>query len=155
MPRIGRRMLAGGLVAFWVISLAGCASGHTAGQQLILEPRESATFFYVERQQNDDRDLAANIASNLVKRGYAASSGEAGQAPADVTYLVQYIDHWAWDMRMYLSDLRIEIRDPPTGAILAYGQSVQNSLKAMGWTHDTVVDLALTEIFGQPLAQLE
>lgn len=128
--------------------LTGCASGQTSGQALLMENPNSSTFF-VERQPKDSRNLAVNITENLKQRGLEASTGEPGTMPEGTLYLVRYIDHWAWDMRMYLADLRIEVRDPTTGAIVAYGQSVQNSLKAMGWTFDTVVNLAVNEMLGQ------
>lgn len=146
------RLLTGTVFLLWIAGLTGCASGHTSGQLLSMS-QPSGSSFFVARQEKDGRNLAENIAANLRQRGYAASHGEADTRPPEVTYVVNYIDHWAWDMRMYLSDLRIEVRDPATGAIIAYGQSVQNSLKAMGWGHDKVIDLAVTEIMGQPLMQ--
>jgi len=150
-----RHRLTVGICLVFVGSLGGCASGQTSGQRLGLPQQESAVSFYVERQEKDGRNLAASIVENLAGRGYAATSGEAGTGPDDATYVLKYVDHWAWDMRMFLSDLRIEVRDPTTGAILAYGQSVQNSLKAMGWTHETVIDLAVSEILGAPLLDAE
>lgn len=131
-----------------VALLNGCASGQTGGSALALNP-SAGNVFFVERQPEDKRNLAVGIVKNLSDRGLTATWGELDAAPANVAYILRYTDRWSWDMRMFLADLRIEARDPQTGALLGYGQSVQNSMKAMGWTHDTVIDLAVAELLGQ------
>ncbi len=146
-PRTGRFVKGISIVAAACI-LMGCAAGQTSGQPLMMDDK-SLVVFYVAHQPKDGRDLHLTIANNLTQRGYRATSGKAGDEPPTATHLVSYIDHWAWDMRMFLADLRLEVRDPETGAILAYGQSVQNSLKAMGWTHDDVIELAVAEMLGE------
>jgi len=49
---------------------------------------------------------------------------------------------------LYLYDLRIEVRDAKDQSILGYGQSMQSSLKAMGQSHEDVIDTALDQLFG-------
>jgi hypothetical protein len=48
---------------------------------------------------------------------------------------------------MYLYDLRIELRDARDQSILGYGQSMQSSLKAMGQTHEDVINRTLDQLF--------
>jgi len=103
--------------------------------------------YFVERQPKDERDLAALIAERMRARGLKATAGEVGAGVPQVDYVVRYTDRWIWDMRMYLSDLRIELRDAKDQSIVGYGQSAQSSLKAMGKTHQDVVDAALDQLF--------
>tara|TARA_R110002072_G_scaffold302958_1_gene490383 strand:- start:20009 stop:20374 length:366 start_codon:yes stop_codon:yes gene_type:complete len=102
--------------------------------------------FYIERQPKDERNLAENISNILRARGFNASHGEQGQAPDNAGYIISYIDKWYWDMRMYLLSLRIEVRDRSTNHIVAYGESFQTSLAAMGKTHDDIINMALDEM---------
>ena len=140
---------AGKLIVLGVVLtyLSGCV-GAATGQPMTAEMLNSEALFYVARQPKDDRQLHENIASGLKARGYEAVSGEEGEAPEDAAYVVTYIDRWQWDMRMYLSDLRIEVRDVKDNSLLGYGQSAQSSLKAMGTTHDDVIERALAQLFG-------
>jgi hypothetical protein len=126
--------------------LAGCVTNRQ-GQQMPSEIYQSE--FYVERQPKDERNLAENISNILRARGFNALYGEQGQAPYNADYIVSYIDRWNWDMRMYLLSLRIEVRDRSTNQIVAYGESFQTSLAAMGKTHDDVINIALDEMIGR------
>jgi hypothetical protein len=125
------------------VFLTGCIS-KVDGQALATEAYQGT--FYVERQANDGRNLAQNIAAQLRTRGLSATNGEAGDIPENAQYVVSYIDRWQWDMRMYLIDLRIEARDRNTSRIVGYGNSHQTSLAAMGKSHDDVVNRALDQM---------
>ena len=57
--------------------------------------------------------------------------------PAD--FVVTYIDRWFWDMRTYLIDFRIDVRDAESGRLLATARSYQSSLAAMGHTYQDVI----------------
>jgi hypothetical protein len=127
--------------------LGGCV-GSTAGQMTLSTDATRQGVYFVERNATDERDLAAQIAEKMRARGLNATSGTSGQQRPDCTYVVKYVDRWMWDMRMYLSDLRIELRDAKTFSIVGYGQSAQSSLKAMGQTHSEVIDAALNQLFG-------
>jgi hypothetical protein len=123
--------------------LTGCIS-NVDGQPLVAEAYEGT--FYVERQSNDGRNLAQNIAAQLRARGLSATNGEAGDIPESAQYVVSYIDRWQWDMRMYLIDLRIEARDRNSSRMVGYGNSHQTSLAAMGKSHDDVINRALDQM---------
>jgi hypothetical protein len=135
-----------GVLAMAVV-LGGCV-GSTAGQMTLSTDATRQGVYFVERNAADERDLAAQIAEKMRARGLNATSGPAGQRQADCTYVVKYVDRWMWDMRTYLSDLRIELREASSFSIVGYGQSSQSSLKAMGQTHSEVIDAALNQLFG-------
>ena len=126
--------------------LVGCV-GNTSGQLTLQKEQVQAGSYFVQRHEKDDRDLATTIAEAMQARGLRATAGTAVQRPAEATYIVTYVDKWMWDMRMYLYDLRIDLRDARDQSILGYGQSMQSSLKAMGETHEYVINRALDQLF--------
>lgn len=129
------------LIVFGLL-LSGCINT-TDGT--VLNPEYRSGKYFVERQPKDQRNLNNDIASELVKRGIQASAGEASDKPGDTDFIVSYIDRWYWDMRMYLIELRIEIRDKEAN-LVSYGESKQSSLAAMGKTHVDVINRALDEM---------
>lgn len=127
--------------------LSGCINT-VAGSPVVWADADRSAPWYVVRHAKDGRDLAATIAGTLREHGVAASSGYATDQPAAVHRTVHYTDKWYWDMRMYLMELRVEVRDPRTGAVLGWGESVQSSLAAMGKSHEDVVGRAIGELLG-------
>jgi hypothetical protein len=125
-------------------SLAGCIATHT-GQLTIPSDVVTKSTFYVEQSEKDARNLSAIIAERMQARGLNARAGTAG--PQDASYIVTYVDRWAWDMRMYLRDMRIELRDAKDKSIVGFGDASQTSLAAMGKTYADVIDIALNELF--------
>ncbi len=131
--------------------LAACAS--TSGTLLPEANRgESATYF-VENHGEDERNLEILVAEVLRARGLNATGGSKAERPQSATYVVHYIDRWHWDMRMYLIDFTVEVRDPQTNEVLGFGQSYQDSLAAMGMTQRDVIERAVDELLGQAGAQ--
>jgi hypothetical protein len=139
-------------IAFLIATFVflGACVGSTSGQISIPQDQVEGSVFFVERHDKDGRDLASSIAEALRSRGLSASSGTSDQRPGDLDFVVTYVDRWNWDMRMYLSDLRIELRDPIDSSLMGYGQSSQSSLKAMGKSHDDVIAAAVAELFKAP-----
>ena len=139
----GLRRSSLGLLA---LLLVGCV-GNTSGQLTLPKEQVQAGSYFVQRHDKDDRDLASTIAKAMQARGLQATAGTVAERPAEATYVVTYVDKWMWDMRMYLYDLRIDLRDARDQSILGYGQSMQSSLKAMGQTHEDVINRALDQLF--------
>lgn len=109
---------------------SGCSVVSIYGEPFPGSEVRSYKTYYVERAKNDDRGLQRPIAEALTEMGFAATSGEAGGAPDDADAIVQYSDRWMWDMRMYLLQLDIYVRDPDSGYVTATGQSFRTSLAA-------------------------
>ncbi len=131
------------LAALMLLTLAAACSS-TSGQPL--PPTKEGAVFFVERHERDQRNLALPIADAMRERGLSVTSGSPSERPEQIEFLVTYEDRWSWDMRMYLTSLRISVRDPETQAILGYGESSQDSLSAMGDTFDDVIERALGEL---------
>jgi len=133
-------------LVFLAILLVGCV-GNTSGQLTLPKEQVQTGSYFVQRHDKDTRDLASTIAKSMQARGLNVTAGTAAERPAEAAYVVTYVDKWMWDMRMYLYDLRIELRDARDQSILGYGQSMQSSLKAMGQTHEDVINRALDQLF--------
>ena len=122
--------------------IVGCSS--IRGQQIPELSRIKTNHYYVQHQTNDGRNFHKLIAKMLRDRGYNATSGRAGEHPANADYYVSYVDSWLWGgMRIYLRDLRINVHEIGTGNIIGYGRAHQNSLSAYGMTFQDVIDRAL------------
>lgn len=84
--------------------------------------------FYVQKHAEDGRGIESVIAGQLNAKGFKATSGAGTKPPANADAQVTYVDHWMWDITMYLLKLDIQITDAKTGAILAKGEAMHTSL---------------------------
>jgi hypothetical protein len=92
--------------------------------------------FYVQSHSADERELDEQIADVMRSRGLDASATES----EGYDYLVTYIDRWQWDMRVYLVDLRIDVRERESRLLVATGRSFQSSMSATGDSHRDVIE---------------
>ncbi len=128
------------------VALGGCVANKAGNLSLSREVADQSTY-YVERQPKDERNLAATIAERMQARGLKATAEQAGAPRPQCDYVVSYTDRWMWDMRMYLYDLRIDLRDAKDQSVVGFGQSMQSSLEAMGKSYEDIIDIALNELF--------
>jgi hypothetical protein len=84
--------------------------------------------FHVRKHADDDYNLAEDIAAELQRMGFRATSGSAQSPPGRVDAVVSYTDRWIWDMTMYMLSLDIQLREPGSDAILATAKTVRSSL---------------------------
>ena len=132
------RWLAVGAVAALAV---GC-SPVVEGRRLADSARAAGAHFFVERQPNDTRNLDAVLEESLRAHGVTITRD---RAQAD--FVVTYEDRWMWDMRMYLRDFSIEVRDAKTELVVGSGKSHQDSLAATGDTFRDVIDRAVKAMF--------
>lgn len=133
-----------------VLVISGCVSQSSLdGFRLPVAAREKGLVFFVQHQPKDERRLDNTIAAVLQSRGIDAVTDP--EVPAD--YVVSYVDHWYWDMRMYLVDLRIDVREPESNILVATGRSYQTSLAALGSSHRDIVEDAVAVIIEGPEAR--
>ncbi|MDC8829471.1 hypothetical protein [Alteromonas gilva] len=66
---------------------------------------------------------------------------------------MSYLDRWQWDMRMFLSNLRIEVRDKSNSELIGFGESGQDSMAAMGKTFDDIINRSLDQMLSNPKAK--
>jgi hypothetical protein len=84
--------------------------------------------FYVRKHADDDYKLAEDIAAELQRMGFRASSGSTQSPPGKVDAVVSYMDRWIWDITMYMLSLDIQLREPGSDVILANAKTVRSSL---------------------------
>jgi hypothetical protein len=123
------------LTAFLLLSVGCVSQSSLDGFPMASSVQRDGAVFYVEHQPQDERGLDQVVAMALRKHGLNAVTDVAQTADFKVTY----IDRWQWDMRMYLIDLRIDVREADTGVLIATGRSYQTSLSAMGRDHNDIV----------------
>lgn len=128
MPRILPVLLA-------ILSIGCVSQSSLDGFRLPNEAREQGLTFAVLHQPDDKRGLDKTIAETLRARGLNIT---ADAKKSD--YIVSYVDRWHWDMRTYLIDLRIDIREAKTNVLVGTGRSYQTSLSAMGDTHRNIIE---------------
>jgi len=95
--------------------------------------------YFVQAHPGDTHDLDEVVADALVRHGLNATTAE----PATYDYRVTYIDRWYWDMRMYLIDFRIDVRDAETNVLVATARSFQTSLAALGRRREDIIEDAV------------
>ena len=122
--------------------LAGCSS--VQGDRLNDAARTSSATFFVEHQPKDTRHLDLQIGDALGAKGVTVTPRR-----EEAAYVVTYEDRWSWDMRPFLRDLKIEVRDAKTGEVVGTGRSRQDSLSAMGKSFRDVIDRAVGAMFQQ------
>lgn len=135
------------ILALVPICLLATACAGTSADPLIGAARQPGAVFYVENHGSDERNLEQSIADVLRARGVEVDAGPVGQRPANVRFVVSYEDHWAWDMRTYLREIEITVRDAKTGAIVGQSRSHQDSLSSMGQTYQAIVQRTTNQLF--------
>jgi hypothetical protein len=124
--------------------LSNCAMRRVdpvAGQSL-----KGKQSFFVERHPKEDWNFHQMIADEIAFMGFTASAGEAGQAPAGVDAIVNYDDHWSWDITPWMYMLEISILDARTRNLIISGTSARGSLERRSPT--TMAKETLGVIFG-------
>ena len=134
-------------VVLCLFACAACSSlSSLDGFPMPREMRDPGKTFRVIHQPKDGRNLDHAIASVLRRRGLDVAT----DASAQTDYVVSYIDRWYWDMRMYLIDLRIDVRDARTNQLVASARSYQSSLAAMGATHQSIIERTVSVLLYGP-----
>jgi LmbE family N-acetylglucosaminyl deacetylase len=130
------------LPGFLAMACAGTSADPLTGTAL-----DPGVVYFVENHGGDHRNLEQITAKVIKARGIMVTAGGPGQQPANATFVVTYVDRWAWDMRTYLRDIRIEVRNAKTGAIVADARSYQGSLSAMGDSYQEIVQRTAQQLF--------
>lgn len=125
------RILKTGAVVALVSALSSCSVHENTRQ---ISPSFSETgvtklrSFHVRKHADDDYNLAEDIAAELQRMGYRATSGTAQSPPGRVDAVLSYKDRWVWDMTMYMISLDVQLREPGSDVILATAKTVRSSL---------------------------
>ena len=135
------------ILGMLLLGLLAMACAGTSANPLTGTALDSGVVYFVENHGEDHRNLEQIIANVIEARGIMVTAGGLGQQPANATFVVTYVDRWAWDMRTYLRDIRIEVRNAKTGAIVADARSYQGSLSAMGDSYQEIVQRTAQQLF--------
>lgn len=127
-PATWARRIALLLCALALAALQGCATNRSGASVSPDADLSRLKKIYVARFAPDERGINQVIAGELMKLGFAASTGPDGSAPTDADAVVTYQDHWRWDITMYMIELKIFVRDPRSNDLLATGNSYHTSL---------------------------
>jgi hypothetical protein len=125
-------------LVFVALFFVSCGYGVLKGFPMSTVDQEGTSFF-VLHQSNDNRALDQVLSRALRSRGFRVEFA-ASESP---DYLVNYIDKWYWDMRTYMIDVRVDIRDAETNMLVGTGRSFQASLDAMGHGYEEIIESAL------------
>jgi len=118
------------LLAFGALTFtAGCAVNRATATVTPGAAMESLKTFYVVRLPADNRGVENLIRDDLIKRGYAATSGpELAHDAYTADAVVTYEDRWMWDITMYMIELDVTLRNSSNGFPIASGKSFHTSL---------------------------
>ena len=83
------------------------------------------SFYVVTAEQ---ADVADAIEKDLSSRGLSVSKGPESSTPATAQAKVLFDDKWVWDLTMYLLEVKIEVVDARSGALLGSGRSYRTSM---------------------------
>ncbi len=83
---------------------------------------------YVNKLEEDTRDIHLMIKDELVKKGYEATTEQDGPKPENVDGVIVYADRWAWDITMFMYQLTILIKNPEEDLVLGAGKSIRATM---------------------------
>ncbi len=121
----------------FALILAGCVSQSSLDGLRIPETVRRGAIFVVDHQPEDGRGIDDVIVTAL--RSHGIEAVKRGQVSGTGDYVVSYIDRWFWDMRTYMIDLRIDVREFASEVLVGSARSYQTSLAAMGKTYQEIV----------------
>lgn len=129
------------IFALAVAAITGCSTvnpGHLYGDVRVHDLKTA----YVVKHSNSTRDVDIYVQEALSDHGIKAQVGPIESKPKDVDFYIEYVDHWRWDMAMYLFSLDIRFERNSDGALLGTGSFRQGFLHSFpdtrAKTHEVV-----------------
>ena len=144
---LNRSSRKGTILIVALASLISMACASVSVDPLTAAARGPSAVFYVANHGSDSRGLERIIADEIRVRGFEVTSGPSANHPASANFIVTYVDRWGWDMRTFLLQIKIEVRDAKTDLIVGSSRLYQDSLAAMGKSYDEIVREATKLIF--------
>jgi len=106
--------------AFLLALLAGCATQSSTVNGPIPRNVTVTVISNREMDEHDDHEIQNLIIGELRQRGYQTSDGGDGREVSHPNGTTCYHDdRWAWDMAMYLVELRLQLANGRSGQIYA------------------------------------
>jgi hypothetical protein len=137
--------IANSIALFFLVASLACSPSTLDGRSLPSRDVTGKRYAVVHRS-GDSRDIDQLIVGLLQARGL-----EAAVSPMESPdYVVSYVDKWYWDMRTYMIDFRVDIRNAETNELVATGRSFQTSVVDGRDTYDKIVEAALNTALVAP-----
>ena len=114
-----------GVVLALLPTVTGCSQKLSGGPEAGVDIARYRVYHVV---QNEKADVATALQQDLYARGNTVTYGPEANTPPAAEAKVMYHDKWMWDMTMYLIEVKIEMVDARSGALLASGRSYRTSL---------------------------
>jgi len=113
------------LSLLYILILSGCASTYVP-PRVNLNTLET---FYVQTSPEDEHQVDQAISEQLKLMGFESSYGPADATPAEIDAIVNYQDQWAWDVKEYLLELKIQVYRASDGVMIGNGRVYRTSLQ--------------------------
>lgn len=131
--------------------LAGC--GSATGETAVGIDLTKVKNVWVERRLADNNGVRDRFVRALQQRGLQAEAGPLTMMPeTGVDAVLVYEDRWDWNFGAYMMDLRVELRNPRTQALMA--TSFVQRAPFVGGSADDMVVRAVTELFRERAKRL-
>jgi len=129
-----------------LISTTGCINRATAIVSPGVDIGKVKSFYIVEEQGDKGTwNVYKLIEADLVKRGYAVTTGSDIKPLSKTDVILVYEDKWMWDITMYMLSLTITFKEPTSNLTMASGNSYHTSLTRK--SPEEMVNEVLTNIF--------
>jgi hypothetical protein len=142
---ISRRQVYSFAIASILLMVSGCAVNRATASLTPGTDLNKINSIYVLKSLEDERDINQLIKENLIRRGYAVTTGVDPKPTAKVDTVLTYVDKWFWDITMYMLELTITLRNPDNNFPLAVGNSYHTSISRK--SKEEMVDEVLDNIF--------
>ena len=128
------------LLALAGLGMVGCSSVET-GQRHNNANLDALKSAYIISPPYANSTICRHIGESLNQRGVRVRVGTAEAKPTDIDLLIDYTDHWQWDLVMYLHSLDIRFTNPTNGQLLASGAFRQSLFHAYPNLEKTVYEV--------------
>jgi hypothetical protein len=135
------------IIVICLLLTSGCAINHATAKLAPGKDISTVKSFYIieEPGDRDTGNVYKLIETNLVKRGYAVTTGQDNKSPYNSDVILTYAEKWRWDIGSYMLELTITFMDPTSNLTIARGNSLHTSLTRK--SPEEMVDEVLTNIF--------
>ena len=120
---MNRLFAAAALLVVFLLS-TGCSHQINAAVEPGVDMSRVRSYYVVRPEASD---VVTAIENDLKGRGFAVTTGPESSTPATADCKVIAHDKWMWDITMYLLEVKIDMVDARTGALLALGRCYRTS----------------------------
>jgi len=109
-----------------LLAVGGCSHQLSGGPVAGVDMARYRTYYVVTDKK--DNEVAQALEKDLAARGFSVSTGLDWAMPPATQVKVLFTDKWMKDLTRYLSEVKIDMIDPHSGALLASGRCDRSSM---------------------------